>query len=89
MKADLLKRVARIEGSVVNACDGVAGIFVRYVTPGHLDRPVSGWRYDSGADRFDVLRTEGETDNDLKERAITLACEHMGKGTIPSFTSLS
>jgi hypothetical protein len=89
VKADLLKRVARVEGSVVNACDGVAGIFVRYVAPGHLDRPVSGWRYDSGADRFDVLRTEGETDSDLKERAVTLAREHIGKGIIQSFTSIS
>jgi hypothetical protein len=89
MKADLLKRVARIEESRVNIGEGISGIFVVYVTPGHLDRPVSGWRYDYGADRFEVLRAEGETDNDLKERAITLACEHMGKGTIPSFTSLS
>jgi hypothetical protein len=89
MKADLLKRVERIEESRVNIGEGVAGIFVRYVTPGHLDSPVSGWRCDYGAERLEVLRGEGESDSDLKERAITLAREHIGKGNIPSFTSVS
>jgi hypothetical protein len=89
MKADLLKRVERIEESRVNIGEGVAGIFCRYVAPGHIDRPVSGWLCGYGADRLEVLRGKGESDSELKERAVTLAREHIGKGNVPSFTSIS
>lgn len=87
MKTDFVKRVDRME-SKVNPRAGVTAIFCRYVTPGHIDRPVAGWSFAGGVGRVEVLRGEGENDHDLKKRAIALAREHIGEG-IPSFTSIT
>jgi hypothetical protein len=87
MKADLLKRVERME-SMVNIGAGIGAIFTRYVFPGHVDRPVAGWSFGDGDKRVKVLRGEGEDDDDLRRRAVALACEHIGEGNVPSLTSI-
>jgi hypothetical protein len=88
MKPDLLKRVERIE-SKTNFRVGVSAIFTTYVTPGHIDRPVAGWRFGEGTERMEVLRCEGENDDDLQERAVGLARKHIGEGNVPSLTSIT
>ncbi len=86
MKTDLIKRVERMESRVkFNVGDIV--ILTVYVTPGHIGRPVSGWSFGDWGKRVDVLRDEGENDEDLRRRAVALAREHF-PGVVPSLTSI-
>ena len=86
MKTSLLKRVERIE-SRAWPCEGITAIFRLIVEPGLIQRPVKGWSFGNGADRVEVLRGEGENDDDLKQRAVAQAREQLGKG-IHRFMSL-
>ena len=88
MKTDTIKRVERLESRTKSFDARNMAVFVRYVTPGHIDRPVAGWSYGPWGDRVEVLRKEGENDDNLRRRAVALAREHLGEGKVPSLTSI-
>jgi len=87
MKRETEKRIERLE-SKSNLTSGVRAVFVRYVWPGHIDRPVAGWSYGEGVERVEVLRGLGEKDDILKQRALALARKHIGEQGIPCLTSI-
>ena len=58
------------------------------MTPGFIDRPVAGWSFGEDAERVEVLRNEGENDDNLRRRAVDQAREHLGEGKVPSLTSI-
>lgn len=87
MKTDLVKRVERMESKIVQGIGAVA-VFTRAVYPGHIDRPVAGWRFGDGDGRVEVLRHEGETDEELRRRAVALFRAHSPEG-VPVFSSIN
>jgi hypothetical protein len=87
MKRETEKRIERLE-SKNNFTSGVRAVFVQYVWPGHIDRPVAGWSFGEDAERVEVLRGEGEKDDILKQRALALARKHTGEQGTPCLTSV-
>jgi hypothetical protein len=87
MKNDMLKRIEWLE-SKNNLGAGINAIFLRFVKPGQIDQPVAGWAFGDWDNRVQVLRKEGEAEDDLRKRAIALAREHIGLGKVPSLTSI-
>lgn len=87
MKREIEKRIERLELKTNLGID-VRAICTIYVTPGHIDRPVAGWSFGDWDNRVQVLREEGESDADLKQRAIALARTHIGPGKVPHLTSI-
>lgn len=59
-------------------------VFVRLVKPG-AEGPVSGWSFGTGTEKVEVWRQEGETDEDLQQRAGHLAVEHKDWGNVLLF----
>lgn len=88
MKTDTIKRVERLESRTKSFDARNMAVFIHYVTPGHIDRLVAGWSYGPWGDRVEVLRNEGENDDNLRRRAVDQAREHLGEGKIPSLTSI-
>ena len=86
MKKDLVRRVERMESKIVSGI-GSTAVFITYVTPGHIDRPVAGWSFGDWDNRIQVLRHDGESDDDLRQRAIALVREHL-PGSVPNLTSI-
>jgi hypothetical protein len=87
MKRETEKRIKRLE-SKSNIGNGNRAVFVRYVWPGFIDRPVAGWKFGPWVKEIEVLRTEGENDKDLQSRALALARENIGKDDTPYLTSI-
>lgn len=88
MKNDLLKRVERMEQRVACGEEHEAW-FVNVVSPGAIGKPVIGWSFGTETEQVEVLRQEGENDEDLMQRAVALAREHLGKGSSPILISLT
>jgi len=88
MKRDIKNRIERLESRTKSFDARNMAVFIHYVTPGHIDRPVAGWSYGPWGDRVEVLRNEGENDDALRKRAVALAREHLGEGKVPSLTSV-
>jgi|GEM_PF-5013307 len=86
MKAELIRRVEKIESKITPGI-GVSAILSRYVVPGHIDKPVDGWSFGPWDKRVQVLREAGESDEDLRRRAIAKAREHF-PGSVLSLTSI-
>ncbi len=87
MKKEIDKRIKRLETRTKSFDARNFVILTTYVTPGHIDRPVAGWSFGDWDDRVQVLREEGENDDELRKRAIALAREHL-PGSVPNLTSI-
>ncbi len=86
MKRETEKRIERLE-SKANLGKGVRAVCVRYVEPGFINRPVSGWTFGPWGEQTEVLRNKGESDKELINRAIAFAREKLGV-EVPCLTSL-
>ena len=86
MKASLLNRLKKIEQRTMSG-DEITAIFRRIVGPGFVESPVNGWSFGDGNDRVKVFRTDGETDDELRERVATLARKKID-GRTPRLISL-
>jgi len=87
MKTGLLRRVESLEQRA-NPGKNNEAIFIEIVSPGEIDKPVSGWFFRTGTEQVEVWRQAGESDDDLQKRTETLAREHLGKGCSPLLVSL-
>jgi hypothetical protein len=80
--ANLNKRVESMEKRSLSN-DQIDAIFVRFVgaeqgKPGEL--PVLGWRFYDGSTSTNVMRNNGESDQELEDRAVFLARRRMTQG---------
>lgn len=72
----LQARVERIEKKLPSGQDRIEAIFIRIVGAENgnpVELPVLGWRYDRDGESVDVMRLDGEYDQELEERAMALA----------------
>lgn len=86
MKEKTKKRIEKLE-SKTNLGAGLRAVCVRYVEPGFINRPVAGWKFGPFGKEIEVLRAEGESDNELESRAIAFAREQLGV-KVPHLTSI-
>ena len=77
-------RIQKLEQNLKGDSDEIFAIFriifgVENGNPVEL-LPLLGWRYYRGMESVNVMRLAGEADEELEERAIALARQHMEKG---------
>lgn len=88
MKTNFENRLKKLESQKkTNPGSNVSAIFVRYVHPGFIYAPVDGWKFGPWGEETEVLRNDGESDEDLKSRAIDLARKSLGV-KVPTLTSI-
>jgi len=87
MKKETEKRITDLEVKN-NIGKGTRSAFIQFVWPGHIDRPVNGWSFEKDGERVEVLRGEGEENDNLKQRALTQARKHLGEQVTPCLISL-
>lgn len=68
MANNLSNRLKKLESDTMTG-DEVQPIFRRIVQPGSIDTIVNGWYFGDGDSWVNVWRNNGETDDDLRERA--------------------
>lgn len=88
MKADLLRRVERMEQKD-NTSEYEQPWFILVVSPGEIGKPVKGWSFKSGTEQVEILRQDGEADEELATRAAANARAYLGECRTPVLISVS
>lgn len=61
----------------------VGAVFVRFVGADNgkpVDLPILGWQFSHDKEQVDVMRRDGESDEELERRALAMARQHMPAG---------
>ena len=86
---NLHNRLEKLEAKAGNDVDKITATF-HYIIDSVVDgkpyhAPIAGWRTYEGEE---IMRLEGESDESLKERAISIATVNAGINTIPCFIQI-
>lgn len=72
-----------------NTSENIFAWLVQVGSPGDIGNPVTGWSLRNGTERIEILRQDGETDEELERRAATDARKLLGGGRTPILISFS
>ena len=86
---NLHNRLEKLEAKAGNDIDKITAIF-HYIIDSVVDgkphqAPIAGWRICGGDD---IMRLESESDEDLEERATSIATAKSGSNRIPFFIQI-
>ena len=85
---NLHNRLEKLEAKAGNDEDKITAIFHNIIHPVNgkpYQKPIAGWRVCGGED---VIKLEGESDENLTERATAIANANSGNNTIPRFIQI-
>ena len=85
---NLHNRLEKLEAKAGNDEDKITAIFHHIIQPVNgkpYQAPIAGWRICGGDD---IMRLESESDEDLEERATSIATAKSGSNRIPFFIQI-